>query len=896
MYNSRLQKKITQFLLEAEDDGTPRPPRTNIKSGAFGDIPVFYNDKKPEKLNFQSTLGIAKRRSSGDYEAADKFAQNAFIRRKIKKLKQALDKTRNVDAVAALNQQINDLKDQLTKLAEVNPNVVPPTNAADSAINKEMGNLSNSTASYERDELDDELDAQMASDRSAYDEWEKNTLFAGREEDYAENQKQSAFNKKYYASQNAVESDKIVDDPLLADKLVEYTDIINRLEKISNSEQYTLKNFNSSAKKIEDKELAKYLPLQYESTNIDQFEDIIALLSAMYIKLITTEHNLILQQSDDKSRANKLAQFDKKSESVNNKLIEIMNRIKGMISNKKAASYPDLAKRLATLARYVDKTRNKENMAEKSRFHTYDTISDMSQYWSGESGVKQAIAPMLQQAAWIQHLLRNSVLVDLKSVTFTKFLETIDDVYGIAKGFENSDAVSLQKKLQELQKTVEEEGEITKPKSKSKMSDKVDIDAKLKSNSKYQALLASKKDALVELDELNSVLSVYGGEDAAFMGIDIGQTRNNITHLEKKLSNIQKDITQLELSLMDKQTGGKAKMDSKSKSATKNVKHAISQADVWDKKAYPPKGTPSEFNKFGNIPSEYNPDYFYNNLRPSKSGRDLNPEFADVMDAYYDYGDSEEDYESMDPKTRYLTNLKGKKSIGRNVNPMFIQQLMHDSSSPYRQFNSFLLFDFFNKEKTKDYKGGVYDAIVRWMQNNYNRRFGQTKGDKLFINKVSFYAFGLESTNLEPDEGLFEQLPNKFKDDMMNKQFKKLSGNGKFSDGSDDLLTPPGHVLGGTAFYDDEVAKNEFFTKLTAAATEKSDDMNRRGLKDRSGTIIAAAFRNLYDENVLDYFNDFIDGLGKNKLKVYLERAFRAAEFYHKYGDVIVSPDSAEEE
>jgi len=46
----------------------------------------------------------------------------------------------------------------------------------------------------------------------------------------------------------------------------------------------------------------------------------------------------------------------------------------------------------------------------------------------------------------------------------------------------------------------------------------------------------------------------------------------------------------------------------------------------------------------------------------------------------------------------------------------------------------------------------------------------------------------------------------------------------------------------------------------------------------------------------LDYFNDFIDGLGKNKLKVYLERAFRAAEFYHKYGDVIVSPDSAEEE
>ena len=287
MYNNRLQKKITQFLLEADDDGTPRPPRTNIKSGAFGDIPVFYNDKKPEKLNFQSTLGIAKRRSSGDYEAADKFAQNAFIRRKIKKLKQALDKTRNVDAVAALNQQINDLKDQLTKLAEVNPNVVPPTNAADSAINKEMGNLSNSTASYERDELDDELDAQMASDRSAYDEWEKNTLFAGREEDYAENQKQSAFNKKYYASQNAVESDKIVDDPLLADKLVEYTDIINRLEKISNSEQYTLKNFNSSAKKIEDKELAKYLPLQYESTNIDQFEDIIALLSAMYIKLIT---------------------------------------------------------------------------------------------------------------------------------------------------------------------------------------------------------------------------------------------------------------------------------------------------------------------------------------------------------------------------------------------------------------------------------------------------------------------------------------------------------------------------------------------------------------------------------------------------------------------------------
>ena len=60
-----------------------------------------------------------------------------------------------------------------------------------------------------------------------------------------------------------------------------------------------------------------------------------------------------------------------------------------------------------------------------------------------------------------------------------------------------------------------------------------------------------------------------------------------------------------------------------------------------------------------------------------------------------------------------------------------------------------------------------------------------------------------------------------------------------------------------------------------------------------TGAFIGAALRNLYDENVVDYFTDFVEDLGKAKLKVFLEKSFHASEFYETYGNVIASPEKA---
>ena len=367
-----------------------------------------------------------------------------------------------------------------------------------------------------------------------------------------------------------------------------------------------------------------------------------------------------------------------------------------------------------------------------------------------------------------------------------------------------------------------------------------------------------------------------------------------------EIADINAKITKLELSILKNNAGKKTKnIDKKSRDAIENLKYGINQADIWNKKAYSPiKGKKDEYEvtdleKFGNIKNpEYSPDFLFNKARISKTGRDVNPDFIETMRDYYEYPSSVEKYNEMDPSSRYLKSLGQDVQIGRNVEPMFMQRLMDDHTSPYRQFNSLLIGEFFDKEKSKDYKEGVKSTIERWMQNNYNRKFPQTKSDEKFINKISFYAFGLENTNLEPKSGFAEQKPDEFMDDM-EKQFNKLSGNGVFTDGRTDFLTPPGQIIGGIDFFKNVQARKEFFKKLCDAATATDIEGHPLELKNREGTIISAVFRNLYDENVADYFKDFVDDLGKAKLKIFLEKAFHAAAFYETYGSVISPPDKS---
>lgn len=893
MYNQRLQKKIREFLLEA-DPGQPK--RTYNKLGAYSKMKTAWTDKP---VSFQDAAVFGGKTSAGKYKSAEEFARKLELRNEIKVLKKKLDKSKSVDEVAALNQQINDIRAMIEEIEKANAIENPYLSDADKAIQSQIGQLSPATVIEEPTEEDLEIDRQIEAERQKrLADADELARKYSTPEDYAENEAYQARAQKGYYNMSTDQSSggpqDLVSDANLADKIIDYTDSINRMEKLIKSKAYSLENLNKPATEIVDE--AINIPIEKYPTNIDQFEQLIDLLAGMYVKLITSEHNLVLQQSDDKSRANKLQQYDLKSAEVNNKLVDLATFVKSMISNKVAAKYPDLAQRLAILARQVDKVRNKENMAEKKRFFNYETIADASQYWSGVSGVKQAIAPMLQQATWIQQLLRTNTLADMKTITFEKFVETIDDVYNISLGFKNSDAVSLQQKLEAIQDKIEEEGDLEKDsKTEKKVLNNPELKAKLMQDPTYRKLVQDKKDYLEELAEYEDTRDIYGPEDAAMAGIDYSDLLRKINMVKSAISDINNQITKLELSVMKDNAGKKVKkMDKKSKDAAENLRHAISQADIWDKKSYSPiKGKKGEyeakeFEKFGNIKNpEYNPDFLLNKARivdPKTGKADI--DFIKKMGDFYEYPNSTEEYNLVDPSSRYLQALGNDAQIGRGVDPMFMQRLMNDNTSPYRQFNSLLIGEFFDKEKTKDYKEGVRNAILRWMQTYYNRRFGQADDDEKLINKISFYTFGLENANLEPDEGFVEQKPEEFIEDIQN-YFNKISGKGTFN-----TLTPPGPTL-GREFYTDTAARQAFFQKICDEATITNDPGNPLGLKKRSGAFIGAALRNLYDENVVDYFTDFVEDLGKAKLKVFLEKSFHASEFYETYGNVIASPEKA---
>ena len=899
MYNQRLQKKITEFLLEA-DPGQPK--RTYNKLGAYSKMKTAWTDKP---VSFQDAAVFGGKTSAGNYASAEKFARKLELRQEINALKKKLDKSRNVDEVAALNQQINDIRAMIEEMEKANAVENPYLSDADKAIQSQMGQLSSSTAIEEPTEEDLEIDRQIEIERQRkLADADELARKYSTPEDYAENEKyRTRAQKGYYNMSTDMSSggpQDLVSDTNLADKIIDYTDSINRMEKLIKSDAYLLANLNKPATEIIDE--AINIPVEKYPTNIDQFEQLIDLLAGMYVKLISAEHNLVLQQSDDKSRANKLQQYDKKSIEVNNKLVDLATFVKSKIINKAAAKYPDLAQRLAILARQVDKVRNRENMAEKKRFFNYETIADASQYWSGVSGVKQAMAAMLQQATWIQHLLRSNILADMKTVTFEKFVETIDDAYNVSLGFKNSEAASLQQKLEAIQGKIEEEGDLQKDsKTEKKVLNNPELKAQLMANPEYIKLVNEKKWYIKEKQTYEGYVSFYGPGDEGYSQGDYESALDKIEMAESEMAEIDGKITKLELEIMKNNSGKKTKkMDKKSKDAAANLKHAISQADIWDKKAYSPiKGKKGEYDatemtQFGNIKNpEYSPDFLLNKARIAdpKTGK-ANIDFIKKMGDFYEYPNSTDEYNRVDPTTRYLRALGNDQQIGRGVDPMFMERLMNDNTSPYRQFNSLLIGEFFDKEKTNDYKVGVKNAIVRWMQTYYNRKFGQTDADEKLINKISFYTFGLENTDMEPKEGFIEQKPDEFIEDIQ-KYFNKMSGNGKFNDGSNDLLTPPGPALGGVNFYNNPAMRQEFFQKICNEATLTEDPNNPLQLKKRSGAFIGAAFRNLYDENVVDYFTDFVDGLGKAKLKVFLEKSFQASEFYESYGNVIASPDKA---
>ncbi len=860
--NKRLHNKIINFLMEASEDERDGSKRPYIKLGAYSKIAKDYN--------FQDALRDAGKAVKGDWEG-----------------RQGLDYSGKVPVG-------NPKPERGPREKKFDPE--SPYYVADDEIESQIGKLKSLTPEEIAEE--EELDRQLAAERAEREAFHQDLLNKYGEPGQYEEEEADRLAR----TQNAKELQnrdtafaKSTSNTNLADKLIEYNEYVNELEKLINNSSFDPKNLKQQAEPIDNPEIAAILPVNEMSLNIDLYEDAVLLLANMYIKVIETESMLMQQASSEpKTADSRQKSFEKKCAEIDKKLIQLFEKVQNKFQNKSGAKFPDLAQRIAVLARSVDKIRNKENNALKQRFFTYETIAPASQYWEGASGVKQALAPMLQQATWIQSLLRNNKLVDLKTITMDKFLETVDKVYGVGEGFKNSEYVTLEQKIAELQQAVEANNKLPKTTKKSTKTTSTNAPVEgLMNDPKYQQLLRKRTEYANEMKEFQGILDTYDDDEAEMVGIDLSQVRQNLNYAKADFAKIQKGITDVELAFKKETQGstGVAKSANKKlETELQQAQDALTRAKKWNNQSYQKvKGQKdlqaSPLDKFGKIKgNEFDPEFLYNKAQiADPTGKSVSPQFLKGMHAYYDYPETAEEYHAVDPRTRYLQNLEGEQ-IGQDVDPMFMERLMNDNTSPYRNFNSLLLFDFFNTEKTKDYKEGVKNAITQWMQSRYNRKFGSSNADLKFINKVSFYAFGLENTEYEPETGFIQQLPDSFIDQMITKVIPKLQKEG---------LTQPGPNV-AEEFFNNPNAMIDFVSEICAAATTVDDPTSKLELKKPGGAIAAAVFRNLYDEHVAEYFQDFVDGINDAKAKQYLEKALKASEFYTEFegSNTIVSPES----
>lgn len=869
--NKRLQNKILNFLMEASEDERDGSKRNYNKSGAYSAVIPKY----PE-LNFSRLAALR----SNDVSTDDIFDLSDPKNPKVKP-----------EFVKSMRKK--------GKIKKIDPD--SPYLNADGQIEDEMRKIS-----FEPEETDEFgnnlLDQELARQKADQEAFHQNLLSkygepGQYEAEEADRMTRMQNAKEFRNRDTAFEMGKgTSSNEGLADKLVEYNLIVNELEKLTNSSDFNPVNLRNPAQPVSNVDLAEILPVSEMTRNIDLYEDSVLLLANMYIKVIEIESVLIQQESNEpKTAATRQKSFEKKCAEIDKKLLELFEKVQNKFANKSGAKFPDLAQRIAVLARSVDKIRNKENNALKQRFFTYETIAPASQYWEGASGVKQALAPMLQQATWIQNLLRSNKLVDLKTITMDKFLETVDKVYGVSEGFKNSEYTSLEQKIAELQQAVQANNSLpktTKKSTKASPSSAATVEG-LMDDPKYKQLLSKRSEYADEIKELQGVLDTYNEDEAEMVGIDLSQIRQNLNYAKADFAKIQKGITDVELAFKKETqgaTGVSKSANKKLETELQQAQDALTRAKKWNNQSYQKvKGQKdlqaSSLDKFGNIKgNEFDPDFLYNKAQiADTTGKTVSPSFLKGMHAYYDYPESAEEYHTVDPRTRYLQNLEGQQ-IGQDVDPMFMERLMNDNTSPYRNFNSLLLFDFFNKEKTKDYKEGVKNAITQWMQAKYNRKFGTSNADLKFINKVSFYAFGLENTEYEPETGFIQQLPESFIDQMITKVIPKLQKEG---------LTPPGPLV-AEEFFENPQAMLNLVSEICTAATTVDDPNSKLELKKPGGPIAAAVFRNLYDEHVAEYFQDFVNEINEPKAKQYLEKALKASEFYTEFEgtNTIVSPES----
>ena len=637
-------------------------------------------------------------------------------------------------------------------------------------------------------------------------------------------------------------------------------------------------------------------------TNLDMFEEAFKLYFFLKMSILSMERqqNEKIQFDRIPSDMDRYKKIEKRADikqeeyklylkKLNSFIKECRDHIEDYIVSL-GSKYPELTSRINLLLATISKYGNYANdKFHKDKFWTFRLIAGASGFWKPASfaSVGENMSNTLLQAMFIESLIRTNQLAEIRTFTLEKWLNIFEIKFKLKDKFDIKGYSSLGTKLSDLQGKLKKKK--TKPTAK-KSELESEIMTALKADANFVQISKEISELLRDKQEYSEKLEFAEMTDAYD---DIDSYTNELEAIEQELAERKLKIVKLEKKIKQKVLlSAEGKPEIEDKDILGQIKGIESEIEKG------PKFVDSQGNvKLGNLVNQdFSPNRIFNQLRLAKITSDdkieLSQHVKDAIQAYSNYSIGDET-ESGTQSQKYQQRM-GEKMLG-DLSPDFIERLLNDNDSPYKQFHSQLMYDYFSRKRGSENQRLVRQAIIDWMRANYNSSWlpnglrssrsseglkaGSNPADDIIWNMVVDYAFGItrRKLNISGDTMKLIQLPQEAVNDLMYK-FESM--------GWENVMTPADPSKQTEIF----VNKNErkrFFTKLIKAATFTME----KGQLKPIGTISEAVFNGLLTPDFPRLFNSFVESLGDKKLNEYFENSIEDAEFYETYKDSVIDPE-----
>lgn len=645
---------------------------------------------------------------------------------------------------------------------------------------------------------------------------------------------------------------------------------------------------------------AMFIDIDNVKTNLDMLEESFKLYFFMKMIILSMERKQSenLEMSKIPADMDRLDKIQKRADIKKNKYNEYIKALNGFIKEVRddiesylvsmGSKYPEITKRLNTLLATITKYGSFANdKFHKDKFWTFRLIAGATGFWKPASfaSIGENISNTLLQAMWIENLIKTNKLAQLRTFTFQKWLDIFEMKYKISGGFDFKNIENLQNQVVGMKEKLKNKA-ATPVKNKKEEQDKK-LAELLSSNAKYQKVLK-------ELEQLARDKKKQK-EDLEFAEMsdnydDIDAIQNEIEAIDEEIKDNLKEKAKIERDERKKITLSSAEG---TEEIDKSILGQIQSIESEIEKG--PKFVQDEKNpiRLGNIANkDFSPEHIFNQLRIGKvvnNKLELSPNTKEIIKDFLDETQGENEAEGT-PKEKFDIRTQGKK-LG-DLSPDYISKLLNDNNSPYKQFHSQLMYDYFSKKRGSDNQRNVRQAIITWMRANYSDQWlptgmrssrsadglkaGSNPADDIIWNMIVDYAFGISRRKLDITNMKVIQEPQEMLNDLMNK-FNSMDWANVMT------VADPSK---NSDISEDKNARAKFFMKLIKAATFKSE----KGILKPLGPIAEAVFQDLLNPNFVAMFESWVNGLGDRKLMEYFESGIKDVEFYEEFGDTVVDP------